>query len=251
MNKLNIGLGGHPATGDDFLFLQQQLSDVLLGMAKTSGESFIALSGCEFSIIGGTTISWNAGYMYINGEVCQVDAGTAAYPANTTWQVVETYDPAGNDEYEDLNFVNTWVYRKATILGNAGGTYFHDNLKFLKDYLLFPPIAAVDFSPHLGTGWVLNTANLFAKKSQLGEVMFDGKIEVTSYNSSTTPTCLTLPSGWLPGDVYTVLCPAIVNTNRVVLHVEINTAGTGAITPLGLTNGDHVVLILDGLRWPF
>src|SRR5690606_10941470 len=118
MRAINIDLGGHHLTGDDILYVQEALKEAVLAIAGLTEQTFIKIQGVEISFPG-ANIQWTAGWVMMNGELLKVDAGIAAAAGNNTFQIVETNDPAGQQTYEDLNTVETYKVRKATILGNA------------------------------------------------------------------------------------------------------------------------------------
>lgn len=235
--------------GDDILFVQEQLEKVLVGLAETTGETFIAISGVETAIVG-ANITWTAGWIYYNGELFQVDAGIAPYPANNTFDVAETADPAGNQIYEDLNAENTYVLRKMSIVGNAGGALLFSNLKRLKNFLLDAPagwssIAALGTSGNWGA---VNGGGRVAgyRTSQTKEVHLNGEVINNNVNVATDAKICTLPNP--PAKKLTFICAAIKNTILDFLHVEVDI--NGDVKPLGLVNTDDVTIFLESIRYP-
>lgn len=248
MDNLKIDLGGHNLLGDDLDFLELISQEPHKAIAEALGIQLLILSGVQVTV--GATISWTAGWIYINGEVCKVDAGSAAYPANTTWVISQTVNPAGTQTYQDLNVVDTYLLRRAVIQGNAGGTNFFSNAKYFRDYLLLEQQTPTSLISAIQAGWSISTPNLFIWRTKFGQINFNGKVNVASYNSTTTPVILILPAQYFPSDIFTVLAAAIIGGVRTFVHLEINSS-TGAITPLGLTNGTNVTIIMESVRWPF
>lgn len=255
MDNLKIDLGGHNLLGDDLEFLELISQEPHKAIAQTLGIQLLILSGVQVTFPFSTTISWTAGWIYINGEVCKVDSGSAAYPANDTWIISQTVNPAGTQTYQDLNVVDTYLHRRAIIQGNAAGTNLFSNAKYFRDYLLFEPPTILSALPYMQAGWSISTPSLFMWRTKFGQINFDGKVNVGSYNSSTTPVILVLPTtpttpiSYRPGSIYTILAPAIIGSARTFVHLEID-GSTGAVTPLGLTNGTNVTIIFDGVVWP-
>ena len=252
MNKLEIGLGGHNLTGDDILFLQTNLTDAITALAKTTGKALIAIHGVDLTFPG-ATIAWTAGWLYINGELCQVDAGSAAYPANNTFVIQQTVDTLGNQTYEDLTAQTPYKVRKATISGNAGGTNIQSNLAKLSDFLLTDVSAWLSLNAILtgGSSWVgVNGASNVVgyRLSRSRVVELNGEVSTSNYQSATDTVIATLPAGYRPGKKLTFLCPASVGGTRTTLHVEVDI--TGAITPLGLSNGNNVnAIFFNNIRF--
>lgn len=249
MNRLDIKLGGHPLTADDLLFLQTQLSDTIRAIAETTGKSFIAISGVEI-VIGVGSISWTSGLVYMGGELCIVDAGVAAYPANTTFQIVETYDPEGNVQYEDLNTEDTWIYRKAVISGAAGGAYDFSNLLYLKDWLMLENAGFSSLGTILagGSSWGFIDGAFTAgfRTHQSREVHMNGRVNTANYQAANDTVICTLPVP--PGKDLFFLCSGTIGGVRSSIHVKVTQAGD--VMPLGLANGAVVEIYLESIRYP-
>lgn len=245
MNKLDIKLGGHHFTADDLLFLQTCLSDTIKAFAQMFEDSALILFGVEFSIAG-PTLNWTAGWVYINGEVCKVDAGSATLASNNTMVIVQTYDPEGQQTYEDLNLEDTYVIRKATISGTGGGANLYTNLKRVK-------LGAVgdwnSLSSYYAGSWGPQSGGVVPgyRKNGIKEVVMKGAIEINNWASPADAVAFTLPVGFRPSELTSVPVCATVNTNFTVLMVDISVGGD--VVPQGLSTNDDVVLFLDGIRF--
>jgi len=120
MNKLKTSAnGGHPFELDDFRWEQSAVREAFYGIATAFGvaaDSFI-LSGCE---IVGSAVA--AGYLYLDGEVCKVDAHTKpALPFGHTyyWGIETTYDSSGDETFENSSSQQTYEIRRAKIFTTA------------------------------------------------------------------------------------------------------------------------------------
>ncbi|MBL7902959.1 MAG: hypothetical protein JNK73_13260 [Bacteroidia bacterium] len=244
MKKIDVKLGGHHFTGDDLLFVQESLTEAVKVFAEMFGNSFFAIYGVEVSIAG-PTISWTAGWLYINGEICKVDAGSATLASNDTFVIQETYDSAGNQAYEDLNVEDTYVIRKATISGTAGGPNHYTNLKSIS-------LGVVGgWQPLTYSGdWVNSSVIPAFRKNQIQEVVFKGSIQITNYDATPDAVAFTIPAGYRPKAYTIVGLPALVNSieykTLVVLINDVN----GVVAPLGIQPGDDVTIFLADLRFP-
>lgn len=244
MNRLFIDLGGHHLVGDDLLFSQQSCEDPFPGLVETLGIPLLAISGVVLNTAG-PTISWTAGWLYINGELCRVDAGAAALGTDNTWIINQTYDPLGTQVYEDLNTVNTYVLRKAIISGNAGGVNLFSNLLYLKDYFLQPLTASLGLGP-MGLTWSgTGTYGARATVNQINEVVLTGPVSTTSYNATTQAIICTLINP--PPRAYTFACAATIGTTDTTVSVDIDVSGN--VSPRGLTAGQAVTISLDSIRY--
>lgn len=249
MDKLFIDLGGHHILGNDLEFLQAACQEPFKAVADTLGVTPLAVSGCVVTF-GGGNINWTAGWMWINGELCKVSAGSAAYPANNTWVIVQTPDPIGNQEYEDLNTVDTYLMRRATIQGNAGGTNIHSSVKRFRDYLLLEQNLWISLNLVLagGSNWAaIDGVGAIAgyRTNRHGEVEMNGEVSVASYASGTDSVICTLPTP--PGKDLTFLCSGKLGAAYANIHVKVNTAGD--VSPMNLTNGNAYIIRLEQIRY--
>lgn len=247
MRKIHVGLGGHPYTGDDVLFVQSATAEVFTQLLNAFVGDAVILSGCVVTITTvvtpNDTINWTAGVLYMNGEVFAVDSGSTSYLIDNAWEVIETNDPAGTTEYKDGNTVETYKIRKAKIGTTTGGSYAWTSFKKLKSWRNYAALA-----PLFSGNWATSGAAPQYGNTLIGEVMFRGIVTVASYASGTDSVIATLPAGFVPfANSRFLVAPAIVAGTRTILHIEINAAGQ--MKPLGLTNGQSVTLYLDGLRF--
>jgi hypothetical protein len=239
MKKLDIKLGGHPLTGDDLLFLQSSITEGLTALAQGLAGPFFVISGVNISISGGT-ITWTAGWIYMAGEICQVDSGSATFASNDTFVIVETADTAGDVTYEDLNTESTYLIRKATIQGNAGGTYLYTNLNRLRN---FNDRSVFSY----GGSWTSAGSVAFAYLDITGKTCLRGNVVISSYSPTPDANITTLAAKYRPDDTRRVIVPAVVGGTNTFLHVTI--ASTGEVVPLGLTAGNNATLYLDGVSF--
>lgn len=239
MKTLHIGLGGHHATGDDLLWLQAGIIESFKTFLDDFIGNHVILSGVEFTI-GGGDISWTAGYIYMEGEICQVDAGVAVYNANNAFEIVETYDPAGEQEYEDTVTEQTYIVRKASLTGTTGGTYLFSTARRFKSWREWTAATL------LGS-WVASGAAPLYGRNLIGDVIFRGVVTEPAYASGTDSKICTLAAGYRPTYLITVIVPALVNTVKTFLHLQIDS--NGDVMPLGLATNDVVVIYLDGVRF--
>jgi hypothetical protein len=247
MKKLDIKLGGHHLTGDDLLYVQSSLVEGLKAFVDMFGSTAAVLYGVEFSVAG-PTLSWTAGWVYINGEICQMDAGSATLASNNTLVIVETYDSAGNQTYEDLNVEDTYVIRKATVSGTAGGANLYTNLSRLS---LNAIGAWQSLNPIYGGSWaglLIHTTSPGYRKNQMSEVVFKGTIGISGFATPADDVAFTLPSGYRPKDQITTYARCILNA--VDTFIELNIDTNGDVSPIGLVASDNCQIHLYDVRIP-
>lgn len=248
MNKLDIKLGGHPLTGDDLLFLQSSLAEAINGLAKSLYGDFCIISGCELTLSGGGptyTVAWTAGWIFLNGELCKIDAGTHNnWDGTNRFEIVETYDPAGSIVYESLATEDVYYIRKASIDNGGHGTTtdltISTFLKFkdTKKFTSLTPLGAWVWSGGvIVPGYALNP---------IGDVVMRSRINIVSYNPASDTKIATLPAGYRPQEKRTFICAATINSVKTFIHVEVDS--NGDIMPLGLASSDAAYIHLDGIR---
>ena len=124
--------GGFPAVLDDIRWLQNAFAEVLANLATINGQNSFIIWGCEPTVIGSLQ-GHTAGAVFINGEMCLVDADTVgidpADSANWVWEKVVTMDPAGLKVYEDTTAHDTYQITKAVLVVDAAP---------VGDYALYP-----------------------------------------------------------------------------------------------------------------
>lgn len=245
MKTLKIYNGGHNHVGDDLLFLQSGDQAAITSYCKTLGIPLLVITGCVVNTAG-PTITWTAGWIYINGELCEVDAGVAALGTDDTWIIQETYDPIGNQQYENLTTYDTFVIRKAVISGNAGGTNLYSNAKRLRDFLLLDIAGSTGLGP-MSLTWTLPVGSSGVRRyiNQINDLVVTGPVGTSSYNSGTQSVICVLDHP--PGRPYTFCCAAIINGTNTFVNVNVDTSGN--VTPIGLTNGQAVTIYLDAIRY--
>lgn len=249
MNFLNIGLGGHNLTADDLMWAFAQHTSVLTEICKTTQEPLLIISGCEVSIVG-PNITWTAGLIFIDGEVCEVLAGSTLLATNDTWVIDVSHDPLGDQVYEDLNPEHPWVLRRALIHGNTGGSNLYTNATRLKDLFMNNPAPWVSMNfIAAGGSWVF-VSGLGAvagfRTAQSKRVELNGEAWINSFSTPADDVICQLPVG--PDKSLTFLCPAIINSVRTYIHVEV--LSSGEVKPHGLSPADNCTIFLETINYP-
>lgn len=235
MKKLDIKLGGHHLVGDDLLFMQSSLTEGLMQVLQAFGGTTFVVSGFEFTNSSGT-LTWTAGWIYMGGELLQIDAGTSTYATDNTLVVVESYDAAGDAEYEDSNIEHTYVIRKATVQGLAGQSLA--GIKYLKKWR--------DSHNNIHAGSWVPSGNSFYALDLAGNIILQGAVTVAAFATPSDDTITTLPAVYRPVWATTVIVPAIVNGTKTFKHLYIDPSG--AVQPLGLSATEAVTIYFDGIR---
>lgn len=83
MNKLDLYVGGHRFRIDDLLHVQAGLIDALAGVASSMDTGSFVISGCVVTTGAGNTL-WTDGYIFHQGEVFKVAAGSFVGTNNAT-----------------------------------------------------------------------------------------------------------------------------------------------------------------------
>jgi hypothetical protein len=253
MNTIFIDLGGHHFTGDDLLKMQDDYDKMLNAVVSMVGKPNLILSGVQTSFSLGV-ITWTAGWVYFNGELFEVPAGSFSPTSSYGFSVITGVDSAGTQIYEDLNTVNTYKKRQA-VLTDSSPTVLMSNMRRLSEFLL------PDKTQWWGFGTVAHGAwgstgvfsfNAGFRFNQIGDLVFRGSVVVGSYNNSTDSIVMSFP--WLttvggillptgPVDDIWFNVEATVNSVRTTKQMVLHTNGNFEV--LGCTNGQTIVLWLD------
>jgi hypothetical protein len=124
MDKKITFLGGEPDINIDDLLRdpianRAALFGVALGLGGTDN---IILSGAEVTIDPGVDADVSAGYVWLGGEILQVDAATVLETQGSDlweFQKVVTYDSAGDKTFNDATPRQTWQKNRAVLVNVA------------------------------------------------------------------------------------------------------------------------------------
>lgn len=132
---------GHPLTLDDAGFIQDAFKDALNGFLKGfegANNSFI-ITGCVISVSGGDIVI-SAGWVVLNGEIYEVEAGNfgpiAFLAPAPYWKIEEIAVAPSPVYYEDNSLKNVHLKRRATLTGiDTGGLIKYSDTKTFKSLL--------------------------------------------------------------------------------------------------------------------
>lgn len=213
MNKLNIALGGHPRVADDFNFMLNAIAEALTGLASLNtynNTKVVILSGIDLVNSSGTTWDWVDGFVWIDGEIYKVDAGTITLTTGSLeWSIVESADSNGTVLYENSATNDTYLIRRAKLIEvGSVGAYTHSLaykycdliVKMVNDKSLTNESwkeVGVSPNPSYQTGYS-NTSGfpLRFRKDKLGRVCIAGYVTNPTFSGSTL--IFTLPVGYRP-----------------------------------------------------
>ncbi len=235
MKKLDIQQGGHPLTGDDLLYMQSALIEVISKIVKSQFGDFVVLDGFEYSISAGT-ITWTDGWFYMDGEIYKIDAGSASYSSNNTIAVVETSDPAGDVTYENTDTVSTYLVRKVTVSGYTTGNRSIPYVKRVKGFVEWANVTLLG-------NWTAPSMAPVVGLNANGAALMKNAVAVVSYNNSADTVLFNVAAAYRPVVTKYVTVAAIAGSSYSSVVIEINTDGD--IKPKGLSNGTAYTLFLD------
>lgn len=116
-NKLTF-TGGEPfMTENDFLRIQQANREFIQNFLLDYGECIV--SGANINIVtqgSSDLIVLNDGFVYLDGEILKVDAGTYTHTAGAAYwryKKVTTYESGGDKTYKDGTPRQTWQKNRA------------------------------------------------------------------------------------------------------------------------------------------
>jgi len=110
--------GGMPFELDDLDYLQNGINEAFKDMFSAYGDSFV-LTGCEVTTAV-PNYNVSAGLIVLNGEVLPFAGGSVPISLNVDYfELSITYDPAGNEVFQDTSTHDTYAIRSA-VLASAG-----------------------------------------------------------------------------------------------------------------------------------
>lgn len=246
MKKLHIDFGGHTLTAQGTKLLQEGPTEALIAFVSSFGSQFI-LSGIDLTYPTANEITWTAGWLFMDGELLQVEAGTIDLGVNadlnSKFSIVQTYESIGSLTYEDLTVVDTQIVRKATIvLGSGSGDPRRPSqVNRLKNFRNYSPLT-------LTSGYTSHVRTPVYGRTVLGDVYLLGGVSNTSFNTSSHAVIGVLPAAHRDGEIRRFICAGFIGGTSTPVQVEVD-GTTGEIKPIGLTNGQNVQISLDSIRY--
>jgi hypothetical protein len=129
MKKIELSnLGGHPLKTDNFTHLMggvvETFDNLCKGVAYQQQVGF-RLWGVNFTVLTSTDATWTAGAIYLQGEICNVDAGSASKTGVQVfkWSKVTTALPIDPQTYADASSRDVHLETKAVLVAAATFTF--------------------------------------------------------------------------------------------------------------------------------
>lgn len=236
---------------DDFVFMQDAGFEAFRGLcevfkvlpeANVSGFGFV-ISGCERTD-NGSESDFAEGFLCIDGEILYVPALTGvpnSFAPTFFYRLGVTYDPNGNDLFEDGVTRDTYEVRRgeAAVITNPVTYTIIEvfNQPRLEDLLVkLLGKSQGDNTPTLSyvNGWSASGTSPLTVQKKSGVVYFAGSVNY----SATAPTMFTLPAGFAPDKILRFL----VYRGDGVGVLTINTVGQVQFVDLSSTAGAEVDL---------
>jgi hypothetical protein len=216
MNYLKVDhLGGMYLDAEDWIFNQNGIKEAFAGVASIIGQNCV-LSGIAPIVVGGSTLTYEAGFVAIEGEVLRLPAATVALNGAFTYvEIEESNDAAGFEVFQDGGAPqNTYIIRTAKLVS-------YDTLQTETSTKKWYP--ALKRISQLIVEAVQENANTFTQR-QSWAVGTDSTI-IIGQNAI-------LLAGYLGGNTYNV------NTNNATVPIE---RFTGS-----MPNGTWLAIKFDG-----
>ncbi len=255
MNKIiadSTQLGGMPANLNDIEFWQNAVIDSIKGLARAHnlGDTFIT-SGMVFTESLGF-LTHTAGYVLLDGEVCQVDAlggpGLTIAGNFIYLEAIETTDPTGFKLFREVGVgsKDTYLIRKAklTAYGSAqpGKTLYSDLKSTVEDdawHSISPTLRASDNLGATVAGGIYNISNNNLKYFRKGKVLHAYGSIVASVLAGVNNIEIQLPLALQTGQDALGIGSAIWGgTSNISVQMSIQLHYTGAGSPLTINKPD-------------
>lgn len=210
--------GGIPYNNDDFTWLENAPRDAIFGLfadlAVGTNTNFI-ISGCVATLDPGVDVSVTAGYIFLNGEVLEVEAQTVADSGTVdlyAYGKVTTYDTSGDKTTKDGGSISTYQKNRGVITaisGSVSGTQLDpvsgDRLGRKLD--LYIPTQFEDWkevgndggaTTYIGNwaGYAASSGKKLAYRKVLGHLELLG--DITNGNPGSSGSVVQLPVGYRP-----------------------------------------------------
>lgn len=156
MNYFNTAdNGGLPLKNNDFRFFQDAIKDAFKAIYShtgVTGMQAMVISGCGRTVTGGT-VSIDAGYIVIGGEICYVAAQSYTAPISGQvefWTIHTGADSTGNKAFQngishDTYQVRTGLVSVASSVP-AGSTSYADSLKMTWQNLVTQTVDGTNYT---------------------------------------------------------------------------------------------------------
>ncbi len=194
MDKKLIFSGGEP----DITIRNTQYNSIadraaLFGVVKgLAGANNVIVSGAVVTLDPLVDASVTAGYVWLDGEILQVDAATVSETEGSDlweFQKVVTYDAAGDKTFNDAIPRQTYQKNRA-VLVNVSSVTGMDAVEVEKiGSGVWEPLVSEDTS-----GLSVDTSKAYIGLGAKGQVVFKGEIVVTGTPGSGPLSLFTVPS---------------------------------------------------------
>jgi hypothetical protein len=264
MDKLNTApLGGVKLDQEDIEFWDVAIREVFKALSQALGGNFrVGAATYNPPDPGGFDIplSWNEGYVFINGECFRVDAGG---PINVNsdpsdgqqvyWALEVTYPPSGAEFNIPGDPINTYIHRRAVIKESPGPAVSETDYLALVDNVLASNKVITqqvinstllkgtwaNFSA-LETGFANAVGRILRyRKEALDVIRLSGALKVTATIAPGTPF-YQIPVGLRPTRTFSL--PLITDAGVVVECLIVASTGYMYIVSATDINGQEVSL---------
>ena len=141
MDKLLAIAGGQPLHVEDWDFMQSSTISALAALIKSflGNNTSCILYGCEQSI-NGTTVSFSAGYIFMNGEIFSIPAVSFTQESNQSFYFQTNFTTSENRTFKDTSTHDVYSLREMEIASCIGaiptGCSYYGDLRTLTAILL-------------------------------------------------------------------------------------------------------------------
>jgi hypothetical protein len=265
MNKLDFKLGGHPDVLDDMNFAIEALKEALNGLASQFtylSPAVIKITEMPLINASGSIWNWPDGFIWLDGEIFKVDAGTVTLTTGVLdWYVVETPDTNGTVLYENGTTQNTYLIRRAALREELGTASYPDaDSKTIQDYIASMAIGSSVLMTYLEssliTAWTNATLNVGVtavgltpryRKRIPNEVVLDGAVAVSSFTTG-NKALFTLPTNHRPLQSKYFSVPAEVSGSITFLMIHVNHSN-GQVAVAGTPSATITAVYLDSIQF--
>jgi hypothetical protein len=256
MKKLKFYTGGHPLVENDFIFQQNGIIEVLAALSRAWIKSIHGVTPnatedvCILTGITPVSLTYNitAGYAFLDGEICQVDAWSRPELSNwNDWGLIKssssTFDSNGDKIYANNQLHQCYEIQKGewVLITSIPQDVNYIPLEDVVTSRLFDVIIPPKEEPTLIL--LVNTTtpdNQIRLNKYNNRIVFDGHISDLVMSSAVN---YTIPIGWRPQVRIIIICPLLGDSAKFATCI-IETSGSVRFEGHGFTNPSDISSIV-------
>lgn len=121
MKKIELHLGGHPLKTENFSHVMEGVVESFEGVVEAFNRGLyngLVISGCDLTTFTSSDAVWTDGFVYLDGEICRVEAGSATKTSGVfKWEKYTIALPIDPQAYADATTHDVHLESMGRIVG--------------------------------------------------------------------------------------------------------------------------------------